>query len=145
MSEFKVIETQEELDNIIKGRLERERAKYADYDSLSGKLKKLETENIDLKSVIESQKDSTNRIAELEKEISNYKLSSLKQQIALKNGLPFELSDRLSGTDEESLTEDAERFASFIKVNKTIPLRDTEPVVESGLDAAFRKVVRDLK
>ena len=40
MSEFKTIETQEELDKIIKSRLERERSKYSDYDSLSEKIKR---------------------------------------------------------------------------------------------------------
>ena len=34
MSEFKVIETQEELDAIIKNRLERVREKYSDYDEI---------------------------------------------------------------------------------------------------------------
>lgn len=32
MSEFKVIETQEELDTIVKARIAREREKYQDYD-----------------------------------------------------------------------------------------------------------------
>lgn len=150
MSEFKPIETQDELDKIIKNRLDREKAKYADYDTLTEKIQFLETENLNLKSAIESQKenDSNNltKIADLEKKVSEWELNSLKQQVALKNGLPFELSERLSGSDEESLTADAERLASFINVNNNIPLKDTEPVVDSGnkLNAAFRQAVRDL-
>ena len=34
MSEFKTIETQEELDNIVKERIRREREKFGDYDDL---------------------------------------------------------------------------------------------------------------
>jgi len=49
MTEFKVIETQEQLDTIIKARLDREKSKYADYDSLAEKIKNLETENLNLK------------------------------------------------------------------------------------------------
>jgi len=41
MTEFKVIETQEQLNAIIKARLDREKEKYADYDTLAEKIKKL--------------------------------------------------------------------------------------------------------
>mgnify|MGYP005733629291 FL=1 len=38
MSDFKIIETQEELDAVIKARLSREREKYADYEDLKKQL-----------------------------------------------------------------------------------------------------------
>ena len=38
MSNFKIIETQEELDAVIKARLSREREKYADYEDLKKQL-----------------------------------------------------------------------------------------------------------
>lgn len=151
MTEFKAIETQEQLNAIIKARLDREKEKYADYDQLSEKIKKLETENTSLKQTITdketSESTSLTRISELEKDVTTWKQKSLKQQIAMKNGLPFDLADRLQGDSEESLNEDAERLASLVNVkNYTQPLADKEPNFESkGTDAAWREVVKNLK
>lgn len=151
MTEFKAIETQEQLDAIIKSRLDREKAKYSDYDTLTEKIKKLETENTSLKKTITekqtSESTTASRIADLEKDVTTWKQKSLKQQIAMKNGLPFDLADRLQGDSEESLNEDAERLASLVNVkNYTQPLADKEPNFESkGTDAALREVVKNLK
>lgn len=151
MTEFKVIETQEQLNAIIKARLDREKEKYADYDTLAEKIKNLETENSNLKQTIidkeTSESTSLTRISELEKDVTTWKQKSLKQQIAMKNGLPFDLADRLQGDSEESLNEDAERLASLVNVkNYTQPLADKEPNIETNsIDAAWRDVARNLR
>lgn len=151
MTEFKVIETQEQLNAIIKARLDREKEKYSDYEKLSEKIKNLETENSNLKQTIMEKEtsESTNltRITELEKDVTSWKQKSLKQQIAMKNGLPFDLADRLQGDSEESLNIDAERLASLVNVkNYTQPLADKEPNFEpKGTDAAWRDVVKNLR
>ena len=79
--------------------------------------------------------------------MTTWKQKSLKQQIAMKNGLPFDLADRLQGDSEESLNEDAERLASLVSVkNYTQPLADKEPNLEiNSVDAAWRDVVKSLK
>lgn len=151
MTEFKVIETQEQLDAIIKSRLDREKAKYSDYDTLAEKIKNLETENTNLKQAITDKETSESmnltRITDLEKDVTAWKNKSLKQQIAMKNGLPFDLADRLQGDTEESLNEDAERLASLVSVkNYTQPLADKEPAFkEKGVDSAWRDVVKNLR
>ena len=151
MTEFKVIETQEQLDAIIKSRLDREKAKYSDYDTLAEKIKNLETENINLKQAITdketSESTTASKIADLEKDVTAWKNKSLKQQIAMKNGLPFDLADRLQGDTEESLNEDAERLASLVSVkNYTQPLADKEPAFkENRVDSAWRDVVKNLR
>ncbi|MEZ7748791.1 hypothetical protein O3777_03510 [Gemella sanguinis] len=151
MTEFKVIETQEQLDAIIKSRLDREKAKYSDYDTLAEKIKNLETENTNLKQTITEKETSESmnltRITDLEKDVTSWKQKSLKQQIAMKNGLPFDLADRLQGDTEESLNEDAERLASLVSVkNYTQPLADKEPAFkEKGVDSAWRDVVKNLR
>ena len=96
---------------------------------------------MELKDVIEWM------LANLEKDVTTWKNKSLKQQIAMKNGLPFELADRLQGDTEESLNEDAERLASLVSVkNYTQPLADKEPNIESnGIEAAWRDVVKNLR
>lgn len=151
MTEFKVIETQEQLDAIIKSRLDREKAKYSDYDTLAEKIKNLEAENTNLKQAITdketSESTTASKIADLEKDVTAWKNKSLKQQIAMKNGLPFDLADRLQGDTEESLNEDAERLASLVSVkNYTQPLADKEPAFEEkGVDSAWRDVVKNLR
>lgn len=151
MTEFKVIETQEQLDAIIKSRLDREKAKYSDYDTLAEKIKKLEMENTSLKQTISdketSESTTASKIADLEKDVTIWKQKSLKQQIAMKNGLPFDLADRLQGDSEDSLNEDAERLASLVKVKTyTQPLAEKEPNFEAkGLDSAWQDVLKNLK
>lgn len=151
MTEFKAIETQDQLNAIIKARLDREKEKYADYDQLAEKIKKLETENTSLKQTIAdketSESTTASKIADLEKDVTTWKQKSLKQQIAMKNGLPFDLADRLQGDSEESLNEDAERLASLVNVkNYTQPLADKEPNIETNsIDAAWRDVARNLR
>ena len=94
-----------------------------------------------------SESTTASKIADLEKDVTAWKQKSLKQQISMKNGLPFDLADRLQGDSEESLNEDAERLASLVNVkNYTQPLADKEPNFESkGTDAAWREVVKNLK
>lgn len=152
MSEFKIIETQEQLDEIIKNRIERVKAKYADYDSLSAKVQDLETEKLKLTELLDKQKEiegnDKNKIAELEKNVQGWETKALKQKVAIKYNLPFDLADRLKGDSEESLTEDAERLASLMVVNQLTykqPLADVEKPVKSGVSAAWQDVVNNLK
>lgn len=152
MSEFKIIETQEQLDEIIKNRIERVKAKYADYDSLSAKVQDLETEKLKLTELLDKQKEiegnDKNKIAELEKGIQGWETKALKQKVAIKYNLPFDLADRLKGDSEESLTEDAERLASLMVVKQPTykqPLADVEKPVKSGVSAAWQDVVNNLK
>lgn len=153
MSEFKIIETQEQLDEIIKNRIERVKAKYADYDSLSAKVQDLETEKLKLTELLDKQKEiegnDKTKIAELEKGIQGWETKALKQKVAIKYNLPFDLADRLKGDSEESLTEDAERLASLVAINNQPlykqPLADVERPVKSGVSAAWQDVVNNLK
>ena len=81
MSEFKTIETQEELDNIVKERLRREREKFSDYDELKKRVSELESENSALKSTVEDDKQTRAgldaQITELQGQVSNYETASL--------------------------------------------------------------------
>lgn len=150
MPEFKTIETQEELDAIIKQRVAREREKFADYDQLTSRVKELEGQNINLKSALKEREESDNhykeQIMSLEQRISGYETTALKQRIALQQGLPFELSERLNGTDEQTLMDDAKRLSSFIRPNEIIPpLKNVEPPVSTGENAGYKAMLNNLK
>nr|DAK21893.1 MAG TPA: major capsid protein [Caudoviricetes sp.] len=153
---FKTIETQEELDRIIGERIKREREKYADYESLTESVKKLEKEKADLLNAIEgnsqllqekdgviSAKDS--ELAELQKTNDSFKKAQLRTQIAVRNGIPYDLAERLQGDDEESLQADAERLSELIKPQTIVaPMKDTEPVVGDERTVAMKQMIKDL-
>lgn len=136
MSEFKAPQTQEELDQIIEARLARQKESYesklSDLENLQNEKSKLESQVAALQSTVEetksASKTSEQTIADLNKQIDSYKTASLRTTIALKNGLPYDLADRLQGEDEESLTADAQRLAGYVSVQTppVPPLKNTD-------------------
>ena len=150
MSEFKPITTQEEFDNAIKERLSREKAKYSDYDQLKSRVEELEKEKAGLQSALESSKQSAaeydKKIAEFESRVAGYETADLRTRIALQNGLPYDLADRLQGTDEESLRADAERLAGYMKQTQPVaPVRETEPVLEKTENTLYKNLIQGLE
>ena len=153
MSEFKTIETQEELDRIIESRLARQKEslekQYADYDQLKTRNTELETENTSLKTAAEESKNATSQydqtIAELNAKVTSYETANLRTRIAIQNGLPLDLADRLVGDDEDSLKADAERLSGFVKSKPPVPpLRDPEPQLGDEKDGAYKKLIEGL-
>ncbi|WP_455161352.1 capsid assembly scaffolding protein Gp46 family protein [Streptococcus timonensis] len=149
MSDFKPITTQEEFDAAIKERLSREKAKYSDYDQLKSRVTELETENVGLKSTIEannqSKADADKQLEDLQNQISGYEMANLRTRVALQHGLPYDLADRLQGTDEESFKADAERLVGYIKTSQPVaPIRDSEPVLEKTENTLYKNLVQGL-
>lgn len=144
--------TQEELNKIVSERVKRAQAKN---EELENRVKELEEERAGLLSTIEAnnqlliEKDGLisakeAEFAELQKVSDEYKASQLKTQIAVRNGLPYDLAERLQGSDEESLQADAERLSAFVKPKQVIaPMKSNEPEVDSST-AAARQVLRQL-
>ena len=149
MSDFKPITTQEEFDAAIKERLSREKAKYSDYDQLKSRVTELETENVGLKSTIEatnqSKADADKQLEEMQKQIAGYETASLKTRVALQYGLPYDLADRLQGTDEASFKADAERLAGYMKSKESIPpLKTNEPNLGDDKNSGWLELAREL-
>lgn len=135
--EFKAITTQEEFDAAIAERLKRQKetieAKYQDYDTLKNDNVTLKTQLGKANEALEAGKTGTEdlnkQIADLTGKVGKYELSNLKTTIALQNGIPFDLADRLNGEDEASIIEDAKRLASYIGQSEPIaPLKSSEPI-----------------
>lgn len=154
MSEFKTIETQEELDAIIKDRLARntktvtaEVAKqYEGYispdDAAKGK-KALEDEIEKLKGKI---KDKDTSIADLTAKNAAYETTRLKEKIAREAGIPAEMADRISGTNEDEYKADAAMLAKLIALQKPpAPMFNGEKGgTASDTDAALLSVLNGL-
>ena len=150
-NEFKAIETQEELDAIIKARLDRNTKTVTDEVKKSyegylspDEVKKL-TEQVDTLTKQLTEKDTS--IADLTAKNKAYETASVKARICHEKGLPYELAERLSGESEEDIAADAEKLSQFVSAGKpTAPLYT--PAVNTGAanltDAAYRSMLGEL-
>ena len=150
MSDFKIIETQEELDAVIKSRLSREREKYADYESLKKQLADFEAKETTYQNTINDLKtretELASQVESLNGDLTQTRLQTAKQRIATEYGLPLDLADRLQGEDEDGFKADAERLASYFTPKQpTPPLKSNEPTIDSDpLKSGLRDMVRSL-
>lgn len=137
MSDFKAIETQEQLDAIIGERIRRAETKaaerYADYDSIKKQNDELTAQIADLTKQIKAKDEAISGNKEivdnLNAKIKDYETRSVKTRIAHEVGLPYQLADKLSGEDEDAIREDAKKMASFIKT-PAAPIGSFEPTHE---------------
>lgn len=153
MSEFKIIETQEELDAVISERLKRERdsqqkkyaEKYSDYDEIKTRNAELEKQIGDMTETIESNKNLKEsyeeKLHEKEAAIQGYEKAQLRTRIALENGLPYDLAGRLVGDDEESLIADAKKLAGYTQAAPAAPMKSYEKEL-SGDDAKYKNLLK---
>ena len=110
MADFKVIETQEQLNEVIGERLKRaeEKAnaaaaeKYADYDSLKEKNAELTNQVEAFSQQIQELQEASAKNEQLIKEGAKYKTDLEKTKIALNAGLRIEYADRLQGELQKS-------------------------------------------
>ena len=84
-------------------------------------------------------------MADLNAKIAGYETANLRTRIALQNGLPFDLADRLVGTDEDSIKADAERLALFVKPKASAPpLKNIEPNLGEDKNSNWRQMASQL-
>ena len=149
MTDFKIIETQEELDAVIKARLYIEREKYADYEDLKKQLADFEAKELTYQNTINDLKtretELASRVESLNGDLTQTKLQTAKQRIATEYGLPLDLADRLQGDDEDGFKADAERLASYLAPKQpTPPMKSNEPVISDSKDLTMKKFVQQL-
>lgn len=135
MSEFTIIETQEQLDGIISERLKRDREvqakKYEGWFSPDNHQKALDELNQRIKTLEDAASESEKALAEKDAEIAKgaqYRTDLEKTRIALAAGLKIEYADRLRGETAEEWKADAEALAKdFATAHITAPLGSPEP------------------
>lgn len=150
MSDFKVIETQEQLEEVLKDRLKREREtakkefegylspedaakKYAGYLSPEDEAKKY------------AGYLSPEEVAKKDAKIKGYETDSVKMRIAHEAGLSYEAAAFLRGEDEESIKKSAESLKGIVGGSNVAPLASTEGSLEAAKDAALRNTLKGLK
>lgn len=126
MAEFKPIMTQEEFDEAIKSRLDRQEktitARFSDYDALKEAAAKHDEESRSWATKAQENADAIKKLkAELEtanKTIKANELNTLRSSIAAEIGLPAELRDRITGNTPEELRKDAEALKAVFEKNQ---------------------------
>ena len=150
MSDFKVIETQEQLDAIISDRLKRERdtikKEYEGFMSPDDVAKKYagylspDDEKAKYKGYL-----SPEEAAKKDAQIKGYETDSVKTRIAHEAGLSYEAIGFLRGEDEEAIRKSAESLKALVGNTTTAPLASTEVAMESAENTAIKNVLKGLK
>lgn len=104
MAEFKPINSQEELDAIVKTAVAEAIGKYADYDKVKNNAAAMQ-KALDAANSTISAHDAA--VKSLNDEISSLKIAAEKTRIANELGLPFDFGARLTGTTEDEIKADA--------------------------------------
>ena len=154
MAEFTTIETQEQLDRIIGDRIRRaeEKAaeKYSDYDAIKSQNTDLTNQIAQLTEQIRKQTETIDGnkaiVDDLTSKVQAYETASVKTKVALEMGLPYQMADRLTGTDEESIRKDAESMAALFSSNKPVaPLGSGEPMMSGDpKEAAWKNLAESI-
>ena len=150
MSEFKPIETQEQLDTIIQDRLKRERdtttKRFDGWVSPEDHQKALNDAIKALDDYKKAHEGDEQTIADLTAKTKAYETATLKSRIAHEVGLSYDWISRISGDDEASIRADAEALKKMVGNGPVLPTKNSESgeKVNSG-DAAFRSLLNDLQ
>jgi len=143
---FKPITSQDELNAALKDRLARERAKFADYNDLKKKAEQFDAAQDAAKTEAEKTAD---RIAALEREVTEAKSAALRSRIQAKFAIADEDADLfLTATDEDTLTKQAQRLAERAEDRKkngnVVPREGRTPASGDSKDSSERQFARNL-
>jgi len=117
--------TQAEIDtNIIPNRLERERKKFADYDTLKEKAGKVDTIAHEWEGKLAT---ATAEKTELEKQLGSAKLETEKVKIVSEFKLSDELSEFVTGDTADEMRQRAEKLAKGFKGGGVVIKKDGKP------------------
>lgn len=153
MSEFTVIETQEQLDKVIGDRIRRAEAKalekYSDYESLKTQNADYVSQITQLQEQLQKQTETIDGnkaiVDELNAKVQAYESSSLKTKVALEMGLPYQMASRLSGSNEEEIRTDAKSMVELIGAQKPVaPIGSNEPVITDSKNAIWAKMASEI-
>lgn len=106
-TEFTPITSQEDFERALGKRLERERSKFADYDTLKEKASKLDEIEEATKSELQKERE---RAEAAEKRASQAERSALQTRIAAELGVPLEV---VHGDTEEQMRAAAQKVIEW--------------------------------
>ena len=128
------INSQEEMDNLFKERLSREKSKYEGFLSpkdVEGLKAAYDKQIADLNQSIAAERtkyaDIDNQLKERDAKIAKYESDSAKTRIAIATGLDPKYASRLVGNDEKEWEADAKALAKDFAKAHVPPLATNEP------------------
>ena len=147
---FKPIETQEELNGIIKDRIERERKttekRFEGWFSPEDHAKAIEDANKAFDDYKKLHEGDEQTIRDLKAKNKEYETASLKSRIAHEVGLSYEWISRIGGEDEASIRADAESLKRLVgNSSTTLPTKSTETAQPDPTKASLRTVLSGIK
>lgn len=149
MSEdFKAITTQQQFDEMVSKRLERERSvienKYSDYETLKNENAQFKEQLNNLQNL---NTQATESVTELTNQVNALTLEKTRLNVAISSGLPLEMASRLQGASEEELKNDAEKLKGLFtpKINTVLPTKTNEVKNEDTQKTELRNMLKRLK
>ncbi len=135
--------TQEELERILAERLKREREKYKDYDELkkaAEELQKIKESQMSEQEKLQAKLAEYERqLLEKEREAAEARLEATKLRILDEMGLPKSWANRIFGTTEEEIRQDAEELKRLLgTAGKTVG-SGTNPPADMGIVNPWKK------
>lgn len=122
--EFKPIETQEAFDAAVQSRIAEAAKQFENW--------------------ISPEKAAEQNQA-LQSEINTLKTANLRMKIAQEKGIPSELAERLTGSTEKEIREDAEKLSKFSISGQAVPAFNPEkPPSGDAETAAYREMLKIL-
>lgn len=138
MSEqFIEIKTQEEFEERMKPRLERERNTV-----------RKEFEGFMSPEDVQEKYEgflSPDEAAAKDKKISEYEIALKRVKVAMDAGIPYELANKISGTTEEEMKKDADTLAGFIKKKDEYPGFNPEGKPDDEKTTAMKALLKGMK
>lgn len=130
--------SQDELDRIVSNRLERERAKYADYEDLKAKAAKFDELEDANKSELEKAQARAQAAEEKVQQFEKaQQISDWKTKVSKDTGVPVEL---LFGESEDELKAHAEKLKPHLATSRSGPVDNkagTQPESKSFENSEF--------
>lgn len=155
---FKTIETQEQLDAVLKERLER--AKETARKEMEGELAELaelkkqakeyakasEEKEAELESLRNELEGEKQAVADLTGKVNGLKAEAERVKVAREVGLPYEMAGRLNGDTYEELKADAESLLGLIGSNQnTAPVAVYEPAPAEDRKALIASMLENME
>ncbi|MDE5641385.1 MAG: DUF4355 domain-containing protein [Bifidobacterium castoris] len=121
--------TQAEIDEIVAKRVARVRKQYGDYEDMKKKAAKLDEIEAANKSELEKLAE---RNQELAAQLAEREHAALIQAACIKHGVPADYMDLVTGADEDSIDNAAEKVAKLLAGKQmTDPAVGTNPAMGS--------------
>ncbi len=115
--------TQPDVDTIVEKRLERERSKFADYDSLKETAGKVNTIKSEFEEKLKTEADVK---ADLEKQLGNAKLETVKVKAIHEFKLSDEAAEFVTGENADEIRTRAEKLSKVTSGGGGINLNKNE-------------------